>query len=73
MNAILLGTASLGALFVLFTSGANSAGPAQAVTDDTEVARLMEAAPDVGAFEKMTFVDPETGKITEATVLVYKD
>ena len=73
MNAILLGAASLGALAVLFTSGPDGVSPAQAMADDAEVARLMEAAPDEGSFEQTSFVDLETGKVTKATVLAYKD
>lgn len=73
MNAILLGAASLGALAVLFTSGPAGVSPAQALADDAEVARLMEAAPDEGSFEQTTLVDPATGKETKVTVLAYKD
>jgi hypothetical protein len=72
MNAILLGAASLGALAVYFTHGP-AVSDAKARADDAEVARLMEAAPDVGSLEQVTIVEPRTGKETKATVLAFKD
>lgn len=73
MNAILLGAASLGALVMLFTHGPSDISPAQAIADDAEVERLMEAAPDKGSLERKTLVDPKTGEKTDATVLAFKD
>jgi hypothetical protein len=40
---------------------------------DAEVARLMEAAPDVGFAGDIVITDPETGEQTEAQVLAFED
>lgn len=76
MNAFLLGAASLGALLVSLTRAPEQlvlGNEAQFAADDAEVARLMEAAPDVGEVGAVTLTDPETGEKSEATVLAFKD
>ena len=46
---------------------------AKAAADDLEVARLMEAAPDVGAFGDSVIVDPETGVETRVSGFGFSD
>jgi len=72
MNAILLGAASLGALIAIFTHDADGAA-AKAAADDAEVARLMEAAPDVGSLHPLTLTDPTTGETAKVSVIAFKD
>lgn len=72
MNAILLGAASLGALLAIATHDADGAA-AKAAADDAEVARLMEAAPDVGSFQPVTITDPATGETAKVNLIAFKE
>ena len=46
---------------------------AKAAADDLEVARLMEAAPDVGEFGESVIVDADTGVETRVSGIGFSD
>jgi len=76
MNAILLSAASIGAYLMSLGALPGQVAlddEARFAADDAEVARLMEAAPDVGSFGEVVITDPETGEKSKAEVLAFKD
>jgi hypothetical protein len=73
MNAILLGAASVGALLAIFTHDPGNVSAAQAVADDAEVARLMEAAPDAGWLQPTMLVNPITGDTAKVSVIAFRE
>lgn len=73
MNAILLGAASVGAFLAIFTHDPGSVSAVQAAADDAEVARLMQAAPDVGSLQPIMLVDPKTGETAQVSVIAFRE
>ncbi len=54
-------------------SRAEMSEEAKAAADDLEVARLMEAAPDVGEFGESVIVDADTGVETRVSGIGFSD
>lgn len=76
MNTFLLAAVSLGALFVSATRSPHHlvlGNEARFATDDAEVARLMEVAPDTGEFVYIVMTDAQTGAKTKVKVVSFRD
>jgi hypothetical protein len=76
MNTFLLAAVSLSALFVSATRSPHQlvlGNEARFATDDAEVARLMEEAPDTGEFVYLVMTDDQTGAKTKVKVVSFRD
>lgn len=76
MNTFLLAAVSLSALFVSATRSPHQlvlGNEARFATDDAEVARLMEEAPDTGEFVYLVMTDDQTGAKTKVKGVSFRD
>jgi len=76
MNTFLLAAVSLSALFVSATRSPHQlvlGNEARFATDDAEVARLMEDAPDAGEFVYIVMTDAQTGAKAKVKVVSFRD